>query len=239
MSEGKKAHDLGGAADFALPSLVAAAHELKAPLAVVRQLALAIQDEAAEPDDIMKMVERITLTSERALRLTSDLTQGSRLQDALFELEPLDVLPLCRDVVDELSPLYRARGHELVMSRSRRGLPLAVGHRDLLRRILINFADNALHYATADGRVELFATYRRKDDIIRLGVRDYGPGLESNIKFFERPAKLTYRPTSSGLGLYLAKQFAEAMNAEVGVTRHRDGASFYVDIAKSTQLRLL
>ena len=30
----------------------------------------------------------------------------------------------------------------------------------------------------------------------------------------------------------------EAMNAEIGVTRHKDGATFYVDVQASTQLRL-
>lgn len=240
MRELQSADNFGGMTQFALPSIAAAAHELKSPLATIRQLALAIQEGTASPEEIAIMAERIGLTSERSLRLTADLTRGSRLQDSLFELEPLDVRPLCQDVLHELAPLYRAKGQRLVVRRRVRNLPLVVAHRDLLRRILINFADNALYYAAADSPVELFASYRRRRDVIRLGVRDYGPGVPAGLmKSLDEPIKLAYRPSSSGLGLYLTKRFAEAMNAEVGVVQHRDGVSFYVELSRSTQLRLL
>ena len=41
------------------------------------------------------------------------------------------------------------------------------------------------------------------------------------------------RPQSSGLGLFVAGQFAQAMQGSVGATRHRDGATFYVDMHAS------
>ena len=47
------------------------------------------------------------------------------------------------------------------------------------------------------------------------------------------------RPQSSGLGLYVAGQFAQAMQGKVGATRHRDGATFYVAVLASSQMRLL
>lgn len=240
MSQGEDQRETGGAKQFALPSLLAASHELKTPLAVIRQLALTIQDGSASPEEIITMAERIGLTSERALRLTNDLTRGSRLQDSLFELEPLDVAPLCLDVMRELLPLYAAKGHTLHVRARRHGLPLVVGHRDLLRRILVNFADNALHHAEPDTPVELFTAYRRSSDTVRLGVRDYGPDVSANLlRSLDRPVAVAYRPGSSGLGLYLAKQFADAMQARIGVTKHRDGASFYVEMTRSSQLRLL
>jgi K+-sensing histidine kinase KdpD len=75
-------------------------------------------------------------------------------------------------------------------------------------------------------------------------VRDYGPALPANVwKTLESSLgtsaqPMHSRPESSGLGIYIANQFAEAMHAEVGATRHRDGATFYVDLSASTQLRL-
>jgi len=53
------------------------------------------------------------------------------------------------------------------------------------------------------------------------------------------PVAIHARPQSSGLGLYIAGQFADAMNGRIGVTRHRDGATFYVDLQASKQLSLL
>lgn len=242
MNRGEQ-HQLGGdEALFGLPSLQVAAHELKAPLTLIRQLSQAMASGEYSTEQIAELTRRIGLTSERALRLTTDLTRTTRLDDGLFECEPLDALSLCREVVGEMTPLYQARGRQLRLTRRQRPAPLVIGHRDLLRRIILNFADNALHYAEDDQPVELSVVYRGAEDVIRLGVRDYGPGLARDLKRHlstqQLPAQVSYRPASSGLGLYIAQQFAKTMNARVGAVAHRDGASFYVDMPRSTQLGL-
>lgn len=229
------------AALFALPSLQVAAHELKAPLALIRQLTQSLAHDDLTKAEITELGLKIGLTTERALRLTNDLTKSTRLEGRLFELEPIDPVPLCRDVIAEISPLYGAKGREVRLAPRQRSVPLVVGHRDLLRRIILNFADNALHYAEVDRPVELSLLYKRHDDMIRLGVRDYGPGLAAGVRSrldsrLSNPDTISYRPASSGLGLYIAQQFASAMQAKVGAVAHRDGASFYVDVPRSAQM---
>lgn len=223
----------------ALPLHIAAAHELKSPLALIRQLALAL--ESGEVDDIEAAATRIRLTSERSLRLAQDLTTSERLEDTLFELEPINIVALCEDVVREIEPLYRARQRQLRVHR-RRQAPLVVANRQLLRSILLQFADNALQYSEADRPVEFITRTNAGGDNVRIGVRDYGPAIPSDIwrriKLSSRSA-VSSRPGSSGLGLHVARRFAETMNARVGVTRHRDGASFYLDLVGSTQTSLL
>ena len=100
----------------------------------------------------------------------------------------------------------------------------------------MNFADNALHYGEDDTPVVLTTQAYDGGNRIRLGVRDYGPAVPANL---QSPQPMHARPESSGLGIYIARQFAGAMQADIGTTRHRDGATFYVDINASTQLRLL
>lgn len=223
-------------------TLIAAAHELKAPLALIRQLALSIESHGGNSSDVKRLASRITLSSERALRLTSDLTRASRLQDTLFELGPVNPVELCEDIAYELKPLFEARGATIRVKRNRRNI-LAVANRDLLRRIVSNFSDNALEYVGEDSVVELTASSHA--DAVRIGVRDYGPALPNKVfnslkKSLGKSAHLVHaRPSSSGLGLYLAAQFADYMNSEVGTIRHRDGTTFYVDLPLSKQLRLL
>lgn len=227
---------------FDIPALVAAAHELKSPLALVRQLAL-YAEQSDDPVVQARLLHQITLTSERALRLTTDLTKATRLEDSLFTLEPLNPVPLCEEIVREMTPLYSAKGREVRLAPRTRAL-LGVANRDLLRRILLNFVDNALHYSSTDEPVVITATARDGGNSIRLGVRDYGPMIPANTwrtlrERLGRSAQPLYgRPESSGLGIFIAQQFAGAMQAEVGATRHRDGVTFYVDIHTSTQLRL-
>ena len=232
--------------DGLLPSgpsfVVTAAHELKAPLALVRQLSLSLEA-GVDPADQERMLRQIVLTSERALRLTTDLTRSSRLQDSLFELEPLNPQQICEEVAHELAPLYAAKGREIRVATHRRPL-LAVANRDLLRRVVLNFGDNALNYGEA-APVELRAGAVNHGRQVRIGVRDYGPAVPADVwrrlqsHLGTQSQLLHSRPQSSGLGLYVAGQFASAMRGRIGATRHRDGATFYIDMDASLQLSLL
>ena len=109
----------------------------------------------------------------------------------------------------------------------------------------MNFSDNALNYAGSDLAIELQIKALNSGKIIRLGVRDYGPAISSDMwrslrdKLSKTNMPVNARPQSSGLGLYIASQFAEVMNGKIGVIRHRDGATFYVDLQASAQLSLL
>lgn len=222
----------------------AAAHELKSPLALVRQLSLGLESGNMSEEEHARILRQIVLTSERALRLTTDLTRSSRLEDSLFELEPLNPQQICEEVAHELTPLYAAKGRK-IRAMSHRRPTLAVANRDLLRRIVLNFGDNALHYGEADVPVELRVRSINGGRNIRIGVRDYGPAVPVDVwkrlqKHLGTQAQLLHaRPQSSGLGLYVAGQFADAMQARIGATRHQDGTTFYVDMDASLQLSLL
>lgn len=234
----------GGEGRYEVTPLIAAAHELKAPLALVRQLTLRLEDETLPAAERQRLLRHVVLTSERALRLTSDLTRSARLEPALFTLEPINPEQLCRDVASELAPLFEAYGRSVTVKTNRHPL-LLVANRDLLRRILLGFSDNALHYSIPGTVVDMQIKAFKKAGTIRIGVRDYGPALSSDMwrklqkKLRTAPQAIHARPESSGLGLYIASQFAEAMNGRIGAVRHKDGATFYVELQASSQLSLL
>ena len=225
-----------------LDPAVVAAHELKSPLALVRQLTLELQ--TAQLDEVKRrqLTEQILLTSEKALRLSTNLTKSSQLQEELFPSEPINVVELCREIDYELGPMYRAYERRL-RYRSNRLMPLAAANHELLRRIVAGFVDNALHYGDEQGVVELYTQLLREKDLVRIGVRDHGPKLSSStlrqIKSGNVSMPSRQRPASSGLGLHIAHRFAEVIHGKIGAIRHHDGSSFYIDIPVSKQLSLL
>lgn len=246
MREGRDdSRSLGGELGFVLPSLVAAAHELKSPLVLIRQLALMASRDDLSESERRQFVDQMVLSSERALRLTSDLTKSARLDDALFDLEPINPVAMCQEIASELRPLFAA-SNRTVSVKSRRHPLLLVANRDLLRRIVMNFTDNALQCSDAGTAVELQVKALQNGKVIRVGVRDYGPALSSSMwrtlkARLEEAAPQTVhaRPQSSGLGLYIAGIFADSMHGRIGATRHRDGATFYVELDASHQLSLV
>lgn len=222
--------------------LAVAAHELKAPLALIRQLSFELEDERLGSQDRAMLIEQIRLISEKSLRLSTNLTKIERLQSSLFPTGPLNLAQVCDEVLHEIGPLYTAYGRQFRYCRRR--VPAAIANHDLLRRILLNFADNALHYSDEDGVVELYTQLLRTKNTIRIGVRDYGPALPSQLwrhirENSNQPQTIHTRPASSGMGIAISSSFAQVFDGKVGAIRHRDGASFYVEIPVSKQLALL
>ena len=224
--------------DAEVDGILIAAHELKAPLAVLRQLALSFEGVGAKDERIR---DEMVSVSDRAIRQVNDLTKIRRLEDGLFTMEPVAVRPICDDVTRELMHLFRFNERELFVKYSNRS-QLVIANRELLHGVVYNFLLNAVHYSGAGTRSEL--SVKDKNDRVRILVRDFGPALptdvwkEMNRGFIEKPTSIAMRPGSSGLGLFIASKFSRFMNAEVGAIRHHDGTSFYVDLMKSKQASL-
>lgn len=237
MRRGQAKGDSGLSVGGGLDSTVVAAHELKTPLATMRQLSLELE-RYTETADIRRIAQQIQLTAERSLRLTQDLTQASHLQAELFPLEPLNSRRVLTSVAEELLPLYGAHERRLEVQMPRT-LPIVVSHFDLLRRILLNYADNALHYADDDGVVILEGKVLRRQEQVRFGVTDGGPHVQTARMQRSRVHSGYGRPASSGLGLMIADSFADAIGATTGVARKRSGMFYYIDVPISKQLSLV
>lgn len=221
---------------------IATASELTSPLVLLRQFSIALSDNTLSEEDRQKLSKQLTLTSERALRLASSLSMTSLDQYSL-PVETLNPVSVCADVIHELTPLFIAHGQSIQLEQRMR-IPLLVGNRQLLQKILLGFGDNALHYGRADRPINM--TIREHGNMVRIGVRDYGPSL--SIKTWNQlesrvarraAAPLASRPQSSGVGLITARRLAELMESTVGLIRHRDGATFYIDLHVSKQMSLL
>ena len=222
--------------------ITATANELSAPLVLLRQLSLALAADDLTAAERKRLVERLALTSERALRTARVMAFQPDAQP-LIALEPVNAITLCNEVVHELTPLFKAHGKRIAV-RPRTKSPLLIADRSLLRRLLVSLGDNALHFSLDDKPTQL--TITSHGDHVRVGVRDYGPAVPNDVwqRLEGRVARrsttpLPRRPQSSGVGLLMARRVAEAMGGFVGVTRHRDGATFYVDMRLSGQLNLL
>lgn len=219
--------------------ILVAAHELKAPLSLMRQLALSLElaPEAEQP----RLKSQLVGISERALRQVNDLTKIARLEDGLFNMEPVSVRGVCEAVWRELASLYRFERRDLRPIYANRA-KLAYANRDLLYSVIYNFCANALHYSDTETTSQL--AVRDYHGCIRVSVRDFGPALpfkiwqELHSQTFDHPTDIAMRSGSSGLGLYIASKFSGYMQAEIGAIRHRDGTSFFVDLPISRQVSL-
>ena len=214
------------------------AHELKAPFALLRQLAFALPEMETDGEHLRSEMVRV---SERAMRQVNDLSKVRRLEDGLFEMEPVAVRAVCDDVTRELERLFAVKGRGLRVRYANRS-KLVNANAELLFSVIYNFLVNAVRYS-GDG-TETVLSVRDHKERVMVSIRDFGPSLPVEIwrelkrGGVEQPVKIAMRPGSSGLGLYIASKFSRYMGAEVGAVRHRDGTSFYVDLPISRQASL-
>lgn len=228
--------------------LVAAAHELKTPLAIIAQLASALEDveTLGSAEERYLALRRIRLSAERGIQLAQGLTVGYRLktdQLRLFELEPLDAHRICQEVAHELTPLATAYDHTIHLSASAHH-QLVVGNTLLLKCVFTNLLDNAIRHT--EGKTPVKIQLMRHKELVRMSTFSEGVPDVSRREFSQLGQRLgkELQPFSlhaggSGLGLYIAQQMAVAMGGSVGVGGSVGHKNAYVDLLRSTQMSLL
>jgi len=232
-----------GDSDLAQSSLIAAAHELKSPLVLLRQLSFQMGE--ADSLNQTEIAQRMRLTSERALRLVDNLTKTARLDDAMFQLEPVQLRGVFSEILEEMSPLAHAMNQKFSLKVTK-SMPAIVANRDLLGGLLVNLLDNSLQYNSAEQAIEISARISRRRTEAIVAVRDHGAAIDLaefrrlNDSLGRQTQPISARPLSSGLGLFIAGEFARAMKGQLSVVRHRAGGlTFSASLPISHQLSLL
>jgi two-component system sensor histidine kinase KdpD len=193
--------------------LRAVSHDLRTPLASIKASVSSLRqtDVHWSAEDEAELLANIEQNADRLDALVGNLLDMSRLQAG--SLEPF----LRATAVDEVAPVA-LRGlddadHLLIVVPD--DLPLVRADPGLLERVLANLFSNALRHSPPDARPMLRA--REDGDRVVLDVVDHGGGVPAGLKerIFEPFARLDERSPGVGLGLAVAKGFAEAMGGTI------------------------
>ncbi len=182
-----------------------AAHQLRTPLAgLVSQSELALQETELQP--LQERLAKVHAGALRSAHLVHQLLSLARTE-AEVALHPLDLAQLAREVAREWTP--KALAAQLDLGYEGDDTVLVAGEKLLLREVLNNLIDNALHYAGAGAT--LTVRVRRIDQRCWLEVEDDGPGLpEADLpRIFERFWRASELPGGCGLGLAIVAEIAQ------------------------------
>jgi len=190
------------------------AHELRNPLAPIRNAVGLLQMAESLPAPAMAACDIIDRQSQHLTRLVDDLLDMSRITRDRMQLRRKTVS--LGSVVDHareaIATQTEARGQQL-----RVHLPAAPVTLDAdparLAQVLVNLLDNASKYTGPGGEIELSA--RVADDAVRVDVKDTGIGIaaEDLPQLFETFAPVGDQPgrggAGLGLGLALSRRLVE------------------------------
>ncbi len=209
-------------------------HDLKNPVNTMdlhAQLLLRSKDLSASA---RKSVAKIRADAHNLTHMILNLLDISKADEGqlLPKLRILDPRALVGDVLSELAVMAETRGASL---ESAIEIDELYADEDLLRRVLINLAENALRYAPAQTPVSISAAPVAGATEIR--ITDHGPGVppEMRDKVFEPFLQLEtgdtlVHRTNRGLGLSFCKLAVEAHGGAIWIEDGNPGSVFCVTI---------
>lgn len=192
-------------------------HELRTPLNAINGFSEILVDEMFGPlgDARYKDYARDILDSGRhLLDMITDILDMAKIEAGKMtvDLQPIDL----SDPVDAAIRMIRRRAEEknvkLTMAANP-GLPLIEADHRAIRQMILNLVSNAIKFTDEGGEIRV--TVDRKDQEVRVAVRDNGIGIPADAlprlgQPFEQVTDTRDRNyDGTGLGLALTKSFAE------------------------------
>jgi two-component system sensor histidine kinase PilS (NtrC family) len=200
------------------------AHEIRNPLAAISHAGQLLAEEA----DAQLQQRLIAIVRENTLRLNrlvEDVLRVARREPPLG-----DEIALAGFIGEWLQEFDRDRGLAAGRVRAEVAPNMVVKfERSHLRQILFNLVDNALRYATSKaGAVSVLAEFAADDGgRPQLWVFDDGPGVAADARGALFEPFYTTHARGTGLGLYIAREFALANGSDLAFAARRelDGTS--------------
>ena len=212
-------------ADFV--SLVS--HELRSPMAAVIGSARTLQQRwhGLRPDQREAFLAVIADETTRLSDLVGDVLDTSRIESGTFGYTFSDV-DLAEIVRDSAAAAEIGQDEVKLSPELPTTLPRVRGDAERLRQLIDNLISNAVKYSDAGAEVSVHAQADGGHVVVR--VRDAGPGIapEQQGQIFEKFGRATgSAKPGTGLGLFLARSFAEAHGGSLTVeSRPGEGATF-------------
>jgi two-component system CheB/CheR fusion protein len=206
--------------------LATLAHELRNPLAPIRNAVQIIQLQGLAAPDSQWALDVIDRQSRQMARLMDDLLDVARITRNRLEMrmQRVELADVVRTAVETSRPLIEDRRHRLTVNVPPGEIFLDA---DLTRlaQALSNLLNNAAKYTPPGGRIEL--EVERQDGAVLLKVRDNGIGISAAALsgifelFAQVDLSLERSPGGLGIGLSLARRLI-AMHGGT-LTAHSDG----------------
>ena len=226
-----------------------ASHEMRTPVASIEgYLGLALNPATATIDDRARQyLTEAHNASQHLGRLFRDLLDVTKLDDKRMKLHmvPREMTATVRGIYDGFSTEFGKK-----KLKASFGTPDEVGggpamdqlvyasvDMDFLREILDNLIENAIKYTASGGAV--WVNVRGDGDKVLINVTDTGMGIAPDDlahifqKFYRVDNSQTRTIGGTGLGLYIAKERAEAMGGRIWAeSAFGEGSTFYVSLPR-------
>jgi signal transduction histidine kinase len=213
-----------------------ASHELRTPMSTIMGYTeLLLKHDP--PDTTRKQwLENIMNSGKSINVMVDDLLNVTRIQSGKISIL-IEEVELSKLFYERLAFIQDTTSKHVFIINIETNLPTALVDRDKFGQVIGNLLSNAVKYSPGGGRITISAYYDKRRNYILVSVADEGIGISSEDKKalfttfhrIQRPETQGIR--GSGLGLYIAKEWTEAMGGEIWLESELNkGSTFFVSI---------
>jgi signal transduction histidine kinase len=199
-------------------------HELRTPLNVVMGYSQMVQDEILGQINAeqKRALGKVIVRSKELMSMISEILQATSIEAGKMKLDIQEVQ--LTELLDELRSTYEIPFDKEVTLEWDYSSELGTTRTDggKLKHILQNLINNAIKF-TDEGRIAVSARYLCESKIVEFKVADTGTGIQKDLlpSIFEMFRQLDSSATrthgGAGLGLYIVKQYTEALGGNIQV----------------------
>jgi PAS domain S-box-containing protein len=200
-------------------------HEIRTPLSAILGFSDLLLDKHSSEEERERYLNTIIRNGRTLMHIIDDILDLSKVEAGRLELEKINI-PFYK-FMEEVTDLFRekARIKDIYMSLEISETVPSVVSSDptRLRQILINLIGNAVKFTDAGGvTVKVDSSIDPQKQLhLRISVSDTGIGITEDQQkrifkpFTQADNSTTRRFGGTGLGLYLAKRLALALNGDI------------------------
>ncbi|HWG46183.1 MAG TPA: response regulator [Gemmataceae bacterium] len=213
------------------------AHELRNPLAPIRNAVQIMQLLGPVDPNLQRAQEMIERQVKHLARLVDDLLDVSRITSGKIKLrkESVELAAILARAVETSRPLIDARRHELTITLPPESLRLEADT-TRLAQVISNLLNNAAKYTEEGGRIGLTVKRERAEAV--LSVKDNGMGIPTDLLphvfdlFTQGDRSLARSEGGLGIGLTLVKSLVEMHGGTVEASSEgpNKGSEFVISL---------
>ncbi len=202
-----------------------ASHQLRSPLTAIKgYTSMLLEGSFGTVNDKQKeAIDRVFQSSNHLARVVEDLLNVSKIEAGgmKYEMAPFDLEKAAHDLAMDLSITAQKKGLTLEFKIDGKAPYTINGDMEKIRQVILNIIDNAIKY-TQKGGITVSLSKDTAKGLACIAITDTGMGIspEEKEKLFQKFSRGEGGKTNtggSGLGLYLAKQIAEAHGGYISI----------------------